>query len=281
MGTKVWIGMALAACAGLALAGGPGEVRKQTEASMLVTGTIDIEPDGHVRSYQVDQPEKLPPAATGLMAKAVAAWKFQPIVIDGKAVRARTRMSVRIVAKSQGEGRYEVRVASANFGDGGEPGEFVSSKELKPPSYPQLAALSGVRGTVYVVARIGRDGRVEDAIAEQVNLKVVDSKAGMTRWRNSLAKSAVLGARKWTFNPPTQGEEVGNPFWLVRVPVDFVLHDEKPVPYGQWEAYIPGPRQDTPWLGALDTSLGADAVAAGGMHPIGSGPKLLTPLDGT
>ena len=69
MGAKVWIGMALAACAGLALAGGPREVRKQTEASMLVTGTIVIEPDGHVRSYQVDQPEKLPTAATGLIGQ--------------------------------------------------------------------------------------------------------------------------------------------------------------------------------------------------------------------
>ncbi|MDR7135575.1 TonB family protein [Lysobacter niastensis] len=256
-------------------------MRKQTEASMLVTGAIVIEPDGHVGSYQVDQAEKLPPAATGWMAKAVSAWKFQPIVIDGKAVRARTRMSVRIVAKSQGDGRYEVRLASASFGEDGAPGEFVSSKELKPPSYPQVAAMSGVRGTVYVVVRIGRDGRVEDAIAEQVNLKVVDSEAGMTRWRNSLAKAAVLGARKWTFNPPTQGEEVDKPFWLARVPVDFYLNDEKPASYGQWEAYIPGPRQSTPWMGAMDASLGADAVAGGGMHPIGAGPKLLTPLDGT
>lgn len=281
MGTKYWIGIAFAACAGLALAGGPGAVRKQTEASMLITGMIDIERDGHVGKYEVDQAEKLPPAATGLIAKAVPAWKFQPVVVDGKPVRARTRMSVRIVAKSVGEDRYEVRVASASFGEGGEPGEFVSSKDLKPPRYPEVAALNGVRGTVYVVVRIGRDGRVEDAIAEQVNLKVVDSEVGMTRWRNSLAKSAVLGARKWTFNPPTKGEEAGKPFWLARVPVDFFLNDEKPVQYGQWEAYIPGPRQDTPWLGAMDASLGADAVAAGGMHPIGSGPTLLTPLDGT
>lgn len=281
MGTNYWIGIAFAAFAGVALASGPAGVRKQTEASMLVTGTIDIERDGHVGKYEVDQAAKLPPAATGLIAKAVPAWKFQPIVVDGKAVRARTRMSVRIVAKSVDEGRYEVRVASASFGEDGNPGEFVSSKDLKPPRYPEVAALSGVRGTVYVVVRIGRDGRVEDAIAEQVNLKVVDSETGMTRWRNSLAKSAVLGARKWTFSPPTQGEEAGKPFWLARVPVDFLLHDEKPVQYGQWEAYIPGPRQSTPWPGAMDASLGADAVAAGGMHPIGSGPKLLTSLDGT
>lgn len=281
MGTNYWIGIAFAAFAGVALASGPAGVRKQTEASMLVTGTVDIEPDGRVGGYRLDQAEKVPQAATGMLDKVVTAWKFQPITIDGKAVKARAQMSLRIVARPLGEDRYAVRVASANFGEDGNPGEFVSSKDLKPPRYPEVAALSGVRGTVYVVVRIGRDGRVEDAIAEQVNLKVVDSEAGMTRWRSSLAKSAVLGARQWTFTPPTQGEEAGKPFWLARVPVDFLLHDEKPVQYGQWEAYIPGPRQSTPWLGAMDASLGADAVAAGGMHPIGAGPKLLTPLDGT
>ena len=141
--------------------------------------------------------------------------------------------------------------------------------------------MNGVRGTVYVVARIGRDGRVEDAVAEQVNLKVVDSDAGMTQWRNSLAKSAALGARKWTFKPPTQGDEVGRPFWLVRVPVDSVLHDEEPVPYGQWEAYIPGPRQSTPWMGAMDASSRAPMRwRAAGCTPSAPGPKLLTPLDG-
>ncbi|MBF6023041.1 energy transducer TonB [Lysobacter niastensis] len=223
----------------------------------------------------------MPVAANTMLGKAVKGWKFEPVVIDGKTVRARTKMSVRIVAKPIDENRAEVRIASANFGEGGNPGEFITSKELAPPKYPEMAAMNGVKGTVYLVVRIGRDGTVEDVIAEQVNLKVVDHESGMTRWRNMLAKTAISTARRWTFNPPTVGEEVGKAFWLARVPVDFLLHDEKLTPYGQWEAYIPGPRASTPWLGAMDAALGADAVAGGGMHPIGSGPKLLTPLDGT
>ncbi|MBF6023042.1 hypothetical protein [Lysobacter niastensis] len=52
---NAWMGMALWLCAGVALAGGgKAEVRKQTEASVLVTGTVDIETDGHVGGYALD-----------------------------------------------------------------------------------------------------------------------------------------------------------------------------------------------------------------------------------
>ena len=49
--------------AGSVLATGPRGVRETAEASMLVTGTVDIEPDGRVSGYRLDRVDELPPAA--------------------------------------------------------------------------------------------------------------------------------------------------------------------------------------------------------------------------
>jgi len=267
---------------GDALAGGRDEIRKQAEMSMLVTGNIEIERDGSVAKYELDDAAKLPPVAVRLMDRASATWRFDPVLVDGKPVRARTAMTVRLAARQREntEG-FEVRITAANFGKFAD-GEWVSSKgPLLRPKYPPQAAASGVRGTVYVIVRIGRDGKVEDAMAEQVNLGSVDrTEAAMQRWRDSLADASLQTARRWRFLPPTQGEEVDAPFWLARVPVSYLLPNDKKPESGEWETYIPGPRQSAPWLGGMDTSLGADAVAGDGIFPLKGGPRLLTPLNG-
>ncbi|UNK48471.1 energy transducer TonB [Lysobacter sp. S4-A87] len=272
--------LTLALCFGAALAGGRGAVRKQIESTLLATGTVDIETDGSVSGYVLDRGGELPKVAFELLDRATRVWNFEPILVAGKPVRARTTMSIRLVATRAGDGDgVEVRIASGNFGKLDVEGA-ISSVSLPPPQYPMDAARAGVRGTVYVLVRVGRDGSVEDAVAEQVNLKVIDTEVGMDRWRQMLAKAALRASGAWTFSPPTRGDEVDAPFWIVRVPVDFVLADEKSPRYGQWVAYVPGPRQRAPWLGDIDTSLGADAVAAGSIQPLGTGPKLLTPIGG-
>lgn len=268
---------------GSAVAGGRDEIRKQAEMSMLLTGSIEIDRDGSVAKYELDNAGDLPPVAARIMDQASATWRFEPVIIDGKPVRARTAMSVRLAAKPRenSEG-FDVRISAANFGKPGE-GEWVTSKgRLLRPKYPPQAAAGGVRGTVYVVVRIGRDGKVEDAVAEQVNLGAVDrTEAAMQRWRDTLAGASLQAARRWTFVPPTRGEEADAPFWLARVPVSYLLPGDKvPVP-GKWETYIPGPRQSAPWLGGIDASLGADAVAGDGIFPLKGGPRLLTPLNGS
>ncbi len=266
---------------GSAEAGGRGAVRKQVEMSLLATGTIDVGPDGRVAAYALDQSEKLPPAVRQLMDSASQAWTFEPVVVNGKPVLARTKMSVRFAAKKTGEDAYEVRIAGADFRVATPPEETPSSAApLKPPSYPQSAARSGVRGTVYVVLRFGRDGRVQDAFAEQVNLRIVDSEGAMEKWRALLASSALATAKQWTFRAPSRGEEAGEDSWSVRVPVDFLWRGESVPAFGQWQAYIPGPRQRAPWIDTDELTLGSDAIADGGVYPVGGGLRLLTPLSG-
>ncbi|MCA1714976.1 MAG: energy transducer TonB, partial [Gammaproteobacteria bacterium] len=191
-----WGGISLLLCTLAAFAaGGPGAVRKQVESSMLVTGTVYVEPDGSVSRFAIDQRQQLPSGVVGLIEKSVPGWKFEPVLVNGAAVKAKANMSLRIVAKKLDAERYQVAIGSASFGED-RTDEGVTSEKMTPPRYPSSAVHAGVSGTVYLVLRIGKDGQVEDAIAEQVNLKVIASERAMAQWREVFERSALAGAKK-------------------------------------------------------------------------------------
>ncbi len=263
------------ACTASAFAAGPRAVRRQVEASMLVEGRIEIDQRGNVAGYSLERQERLPAAAVELLARSVPAWRFEPVVVDGRAVNAAAPMSVRLVARKVDEDHYEVAVRGASFGREADPETHVRSQDLTPPDYPLSAVKADVSGTVYMSVKVGRDGKVLDAFAEQVNLQAVASDQAMVRWRGVLASAAIRGARKWAFAPPTRGELVGAEFWVVRVPVAFHLGEPRDM-YGEWQAYVPGPRQPAPWnLGNEGIAFSPDTLAPGAAHQAGAGLKLL------
>lgn len=275
MGKRIWIGLLLASWLGAAWAGGPSAVRKQVESSLLVTGTIDIQADGSVVGHALDKPETIADAIAGIIARAVPLWRFEPIELDPGVTRARATMSIRLVARKIEDGNLSVEISAVRFIGRPRPGEVPVGVKRQHPAYPKLAMRHGVGGTVYTVMKVGRDGRVEDAVAEQVNLRIVTSEKDMEGWRDLLAEAALRAARQWTFSPPTEGDEAGKPYWLVRVPMEFVAWKQKSTEEGQWHAYVPGPPRETPWKWSDRSGEGADAFAAGGEYPVGSGPRLL------
>jgi hypothetical protein len=285
---RTWIGslavsVALLASASAAQAAtSRAEVRKQVEASMLVQGTVDIDQEGRVTTYRLEQISVLPKAMLDIVDHRIRAWRFEPVLVGGKAVPARAPMQVRLVTRQDGE-NYRLEVAGASFGDDAyEKDEIVRSRgKLRPPPYPSNAVYAGVGGTVYLVLRIGRDGAVEDGVAEQVNLHAVGFDRQMTAFRDLLAKAALKTSRSWRFDFPTRGEDADAPFLSVRVPVTFIAPGEKDEEVGKWQAYVPGPRQPVPWRN-WDASFDApDALAAGGIYPDRPGSlKLLRENDG-
>ena len=266
----------------VAAAGGPKSVRKQAEASMQVTGVIDIEASGSVSDFRIDHPEKLSPDLVKLLGTMVAAWKFEPVLEDGRPVAVSTRTSVRLIAKPAEDGAYLLRIGGAAFGFGDN--EHAPRKvSVKAPSYPMSPARGGVSGTVYLVLKVGRQGTVVDAIAEQVNLRVVAGEARMEQLRGQLAESALRAARGWTFAPPTAGPDIDADHWSLRVPVDFVIRAGATGPadeYGRWLGYVPGPRHPIPWAEKDDDFQAApDALIAGDFYSSRhGGPRLLTDL---
>lgn len=271
---------------GLALASGPREVRKRIEASMLITGSIDVAPDGSVHAYELDKQDKLPADVVDLLHKAVPGWRFKPTLLDGVPVIAHAKMSVRVVAKREDNGDYTARVTGANFGEQ-KPGESITPKDRTQPRYPQTAAHAQVAGTVYLLLRVGHDGQVTDASAEQVNLSVVASDSDLRLWRKILADASLDAAKQWTYNTPTSGPRAKEDAWIVRVPVAFRLHTYRASTdddYGKWQAYVPGPKEAISWLGKYRPSgdshdSAADAVPDGKVYLVGSGLTLATPLD--
>lgn len=281
MRTCIGLGFALMLLACTAWAAGPGGVRKQMEASTLVTGTIEIGLDGAVATVQVDKPERLPEGIAVFVQEQIARWRFEPALVDGKPVRARTKMSVRLVAKDLHQGRATASIRGATFGDSEAlpEAERITGRQMTAPAYPMQAGERGAQGTVYLLLRVERDGSVSEVVTEQVNLKYITSEAQMEQLRTSFARVSTAAAKRWTFNPPTVGEAARQPYWLVRVPVDFSFPGAE-TKYGQWEAYVPGPRQSVAWA-SEDPSFSPDALPGAGIYIADrNGPKLLTPLDG-
>jgi hypothetical protein len=268
-----------------AFSAGPRAVRKQVEASMLVTGKLEVDTAGKVTGFTLDEKDKLPAGVVALINKAVPDWTFEPVLIDGKAMNVSTDMSIRVVAKETGDETYSIGIRSAGFGDrSGKPEERPRALSMAPPNYPEDAVRSGVAGTVYLLVRTGRDGKVIDAVAEQVNLEVVASEKEMERWRRRLADTSIRQAARWSFIPPTEGQEARFDHWVLRVPVVFSLDDprDRKTAYGRWQAYVPGPRQPNPWQEDEEgTGFSPDTLAPGGAYLAGSGLKLMTALSGT
>lgn len=277
MAKRFWTAMVLAAGFGSAFAAGPAAVRKQVESSLLVRGTIDITADGAVAGYALQHDQPLPSGITSMIARVVPQWRFEPIELIKGTTKGRATMSMRIVAKKLDGDKFSIEIRGAQFGNDAAAQSSPGQSALSPPRYPEQAARAGVGGTVYAALKIGRDGRVEEAIAEQVNLQVVASEPSMQRWRDLLAKATLRAVKQWTFVQP-MGVAVDAPYWSARVPVDFVAPGFKLPKDHQWRAYVPGPRTEIPWRSG-EFDAGADALAAGGVYPLDGGPRLLTALN--
>ncbi|WP_187471073.1 protein tonB [Luteimonas viscosa] len=293
-----WYVLLLWLATGAVHAAGVAEARKQVEASMLVTGRVTITREGTVSDWTIDQREKLPEVVANMIDAAAPGWRFEPIVIDGKPAHGSARMSLQMIAERIDDERFRVSIRNGYFGrdavsraqppgrrgkreDASFPDDRLSGLEMRPPGYPPLALEAGVQGTVYVIVRVDRSGRVQDAAVEQVNLRALGNAREMARMRDLLARPALAAARRWTFRTPVRGEWVDEESWSARVPVDYLIGGMQPG-YGKWQAYVPGPRSPVPWqMESLEGfDIAPDTLVAGEVHQVGTGLKLLVPLQG-
>ncbi|MDO1529220.1 energy transducer TonB [Fulvimonas sp. R45] len=253
------------------------QLRESAEASMLVTGSLIVNPDGSLRSYRIDDAAKLPQAVLGLISKNAAGWHFRPVLQDGRAVAAEAKMSLRIVARPEPDERYELSIRGAQFGR--DVHRAISADHRVPPWYPMNARFARAGADVYLALQVDRTGKVVDAAVTQVNLTAVGNDRLMAEMRKSFAASSVDAGKRWTFKiaqgavPPPDG------YWVVRVPIAFrISRSESRGP--AWHAYIPGPLQYVPWL-QHDNLAGndVDAMPANGVYDPRNALTLLTGLN--
>lgn len=266
----------LSACT--VMAAGPTEVRKHVVASMLVTGSVEFSPNGHVLRYAIDQQEKLAPVVLQVIGNSMPTWDVKFGVKPGGPEKA--SMTLRLLARPLDNGHTVVSIAGADLVWHNDDGQSPQAKTpLTMPAYPGLEAAAGVTGTAYVLAQLDRHGRVAQAMTEQVNLGVYSRDTQMDTFREDFAAAAVEAVKRWRFTLPTEAKDdadVSQP-WLVRIPIVFVLHDrdarDQP---GQWQAYIPGPRMPPPpWIkDPTRLTDSVDVAAAGHVQLLRQGPRL-------
>ncbi|ULU25589.1 hypothetical protein [Dyella terrae] len=140
----VWLcGWLLAGAVGVTDAATASQVRKTAEVGMLVTGTVEVNPNGSLHGYALDEPEKLPPVVVEVIGKTVSSWEFK---LSGPITDVlKTKMSLRVVAKPLGDGQFKVAVEGSSFGEPGARSDQVSStvpaRSIRRPPSMRVSAV--------------------------------------------------------------------------------------------------------------------------------------------
>ena len=253
----------------------------QIESSLHVTGTIDIGPSGDVIAHTLDQPQKLPKGIIDMAARIVPQWKFEPVALQGVKI-SRSNMNLLFIGKKLDNGDFLIDLHSATF-SGGNPDELagLDAKQRRLPKYPDQLLGAGISGTVFVMVKIGRDGKVIAAEASHVNLRVIGSESEMDLWRSTLARNSIAAIKRWTFIAPKTGPEAEKAYWMGTLPVDYLIGGQKIPAYGTWQTYVAGPKALIPWQDdTFKPGVNPDALTPNTFHPAGVGRQLLTPLPG-
>jgi hypothetical protein len=241
-------------------------------AKLMVKGTITVGTDGHVAGYALEQPGKLPKVVVQMLDKTIPDWTFVPVKVDGHPARVRAKMHLMLIATPQPDKRYSIRIDGSSFNrsTGSSDENLRYTGHRTPPHYPRSARMNGVSGTVYLVLRVNRQGRVDKLAAEHVDLMIKGSARQMKRWRDSLADASMKAARTWHFKVPTKGPQAHAGHWFALIPVTFKLAGRFRYAYGDWQLFIPGPHQYIPWVDraelARDTALPDGSIQTLG-HP--------------
>lgn len=270
------LGLALALTAAAPLASAerapkPGSVqavRATVESAMTVTGTIDVDAAGNVVAWSLDQPDKLPAGVVKMAGDDIPTWTFEPVTLpEGKPV-SRMRMSMLFVAQEVARNEHRIALRYPSFAPLDPGPQAVLTSGARGLSYPVRAAQFGVTGTVFLIVRIDRSGKVVDALVEQVNLGVVDTASNMERWRKSLGDAALRGTKAMQFDVPDGAIADGRDTVVGRLPIMFLLESSTPRGYGRWSTYVPGPRASIPWPEAADfVDSAPDALAPNQLQP--------------
>lgn len=212
---------------------------------MTAEGEVQIAPDGHVSDYRLTS--SLAPAVAQLVDRHVREWQFEPVLIDGRPVVAKTRMALNLSAEPSPDGadQYKIRVENVNFG------ALRRSPGMRPPHYPQDAAHAGVGARVLIALEIDAAGNVTEAQAYQTNLDVRTSSEGEAeRWRRTFEHQSLIAARHWHFDvsDAVNGHPLGT---QAVVPIEYSLRGlgrAHEVHAGEWKAYQAGPVHPAPWM---------------------------------
>ena len=211
---------------------------------MTAEGEVQIAPDGHVSDYRLNS--KLTASIADVIDRNVRGWRFEPIVIDGRSVTAKTAMHLSLKAEPADSkaDAYMLRVSAVRFG------EMKPKAHFKPPQYPASAVRAHVGGKVILAVHLDETGKVIDVQPYQTSLDArARNENEAEHYRRILEKASVEAAREWQYDLSERidGKAVG---MAAMIPVDYSLCNmpcSKPQS-GTWRALIPGPVHPASWM---------------------------------
>lgn len=229
------------------------------EYDLTATGQIEIGPDGAVHALELD--EGLPKSVRQLVDASVAKWKFEPVTVNGRAVIARTRLTIQLAALPAGGDDYRLEVESVHFGTPQSRGNIV------PPRYPQDALRAGFGARVLLHAKLDAHGKVVAVHPYQTSLSKGDYALREQRYRSTFEAASIAAVKTWQYDVGelVDGEATGI---TVVIPVDFAIVSHPHASTDNlWRRYIPGPISPAPWVdsqsvAATDTDSLPDGSAA-------------------
>lgn len=237
---------AAAAALGFALSWGVcWAAEKAPTLEMSAEGEVRIGVDGKVTDVRITS--QLSPQIAVLVEKAVRGWAFEPIVVDGSAVAAKTAVHLALTAEpTAAKDQYRLRVTNVRFGDPKRDG-----LKFKAPHYPLEAVHVRLGARVMLALKLDESGNVVDAKPYQTSLdERANSEHEAEQWRRLFEAASVTAARSWHYDlsETINGKPVGT---SALVPIVFFVKDAgapPPPAAGRWKAYLPGPVHDVPWL---------------------------------
>jgi hypothetical protein len=264
-------------CVGLLVFAGTSRVvaaEALPELEMSTAGEIVIGPDGRVTSHQLET--GLAPVVQALVDKNVKTWTFEPILSEGRAVSARTRMQLALSALPDRDGNYILKLENVWFG-------LPKARNLhQPPAYPKAAIKAGIGARVLLQARLDDQGNVIDVHPYQTSLdRLVGTEGRSERWRKQFERASLAAVKRWKFTP---GESIGGqPLEsIVLVPLSFQIYGSSSGPsHSEWRAYHPGPITPAPWVNPESLAgLDADRLDTGDVGALDSRFRLTSDVIG-
>ncbi|HET9048910.1 MAG TPA: hypothetical protein VFN29_08130 [Chiayiivirga sp.] len=220
----------------------------------VVQGTLSIDAQGAVLQYALETKD-LPEPVTDLIARTIAGWRFEPVLADGKAVPAKTRMLMQIQAQPIDGEKYQLSLADVVFGVRQHRGRTA------PPKYPLDALRDRLGADLLIAARIDANGDVLEMHPWRTSLsRSYLSESAAEKWRKRFEAAAMDAIETWKFEPlsPDDGLTADSTFMI---PMSFKTSfgDRASMEKRGTASFefsgVPGPIHPIPWLPSSDQEV--------------------------
>lgn len=257
-----------------------------------VDSRIEIGPDGTVVRYE-PVTELKEPLATRVRAMAEG-LRFEPVLVDGKPVVARTRMRLHLAAVPQEDGNLRVGIEHVGFPDddgsttmraGTEENPYIHGVAKRLPiSYPDEALRMALSGRVMVALRLAPDGSVIDAVPRESALYGVKGRdRSLARALAIFERAATQAIRRWRFDVRVPEGAYPTPEQLTgAINVEYLIDDHPKARPGLWLYESRSRERTLPWLDPMLAERLPDMGDLGDNGHFGIAPRrfrLLSPAD--